>query len=84
MITPMALRATRSTDGALGLLRVLGYDTSSARPYDLRDLGLPRVGTRLGAHQRRRFGILVAEVDELPRSLKTLGRRLVDGFHDTP
>ncbi|MGD9734758.1 MAG: Eco57I restriction-modification methylase domain-containing protein [Solirubrobacterales bacterium] len=80
----MALRGTRSTEGALNLLRALGYETDSARPYDLGDVGLTGVGTRLRAHQRRGYGVLVAEVDDVPRSLKTVGRRLIDGFHDQP
>jgi hypothetical protein len=84
VITPMLLRGVRSVDGALALLRALGYDTSIARPYDLTDVGLSGVGTRLRAHQTRGFGVLVAEVDELPRSFKTVGRRLVDRFHDEP
>lgn len=68
----------------MSLLRALGYDTAPARPYDLGDIGLAGVGTRLRAHQSRGHGILVAELDELPRSLKTVGRRLIDRFHDQP
>lgn len=84
MITPMALRGTRSIEGALHLLHALGYDTAAARPYGLDDIGLTGTGTRLRAHQRRGYGILVAEVDDVPRSFKTIGRRLLDGFHDQP
>ena len=80
----MLLRGARSVDGALGLVRALGYDTTVGRPYDLGDVGLSGVGTRLRAHQTRGYGLLVAEVDELPRSFKTIGRRLVDRFHDEP
>ncbi len=84
MITPMLLRGGRSVDGALGLLRALGYDTAAARPYDLTEVGLSGVGTRLRTHQTRGYGVLVAEVNELPKSFKTIGRRLVDRFHDEP
>lgn len=80
----MALRGCRSTEGALNLLRALGYDAGAARPYDLRDIGLAGIGTRLRAHQSHGHGILVAEIDDLPRSLKTTGRRLIDRFHDQP
>ena len=30
------------------------------------------------------YGVLVAEVDSIPRSLRTFGRRLVEQFHDRP
>lgn len=71
-------------DGALTLLRTLGYAADAARPYDLADLGMVGVGTRIRTSQSRGAGILVAEVDDLSRSLKTVGRRLLDSFHDQP
>ena len=81
----MNLRTVRSPDGALELLRLLGYDAAQARPYDLADLGWSGVGLRLGgARAGRGYGVLVAETPELPRSLRTFGRRLVEMFHDAP
>jgi hypothetical protein len=59
----MALRGTRSAEGALNPLRALGYETVNARPYDLDDIGLTGVGTRRRAHRRRGYGVLVSEVD---------------------
>lgn len=82
----MNLRAVRSRDGALELLGLLGYDGAVGRPYDLSDLGWEGVGTRLRSERSpaRGYGVLVAETHELPRSLRTFGRRLVDQFHDRP
>lgn len=84
VITQMVLRGVRSNDGALNLLRALGYDAEAARPYDLADVGLAGVGTRIRSSQSRGAGVLIAEVEALPRSLKTVGRRLLDRFHDQP
>jgi hypothetical protein len=84
VLTEMNLRSLRSPDGALEVLRQLGYDTETAKPYQLEDVGLSGVGTRLRRSQSRGYGVLIAEVDELPRSLKPLGRKLIEGFHDYP
>jgi len=86
MINRMNLVAVRSTETALELLGLLGYDASLARPYDLSDLGWEGTATRLRSERSpaRGYGVLVAEVDELPRSLRVFGRRLVELFHDRP
>ena len=81
----MNLTTVRSADTALELLGLLGYDAAGARPYDLHDLGWEGVGRRLGGTRAGRgYGVLVAETPNLPRSLKTFGRRLVEMFHDAP
>jgi hypothetical protein len=86
MINRMNLVAVRSRETALELLGLLGYDAAAARPFDLTDLGWEGVGTRLRSERSpaRGYGVLVAETPELPRSLRTFGRRLVDEFHDRP
>lgn len=84
-ITLMNLRAVRSEEGALSLLGLLGYDTATVKPYDLTEVGWDGVGRRLGAASPRRgYGVLVATIPELPRSLRGFGRHLVDMFHDQP
>lgn len=82
----MNVRAVRSAEGALELLALLGYDRGLARPYDLSDVGWPGRGTRLLSDRSpaRGYGVVVAETAELPRSLRTFGRRLVESFHDQP
>jgi hypothetical protein len=82
----MNLRAVRSPEGALELLGLLGYDRGLARPYDLSDLGWQGRGTRLlrDRSPTRGYGIVVAQTPELPRSLRSFGRRLVENFHDQP
>ena len=86
VINRMNLVSVRSTDTALELLGLLGYDRSVSRPYDLSDLGWEGVGTRLRNERSpaRGYGVLVAEIPELPRSFKVLGRRIVELFHDRP
>jgi hypothetical protein len=86
VINQMNLRTVRSAEEALGLLRLLGYDSAAARPFDLSEVGLAGVGRRLRSERSpaRGYGVLVAEVPEMPRSLKTFGRRLVEELHDRP
>lgn len=85
-ITAMLLRGVRSPEKAIDLLlRPLGYD---ATPLRLEDgyLDLPnaplRVWTSIKADSG--YGVLVAELPARPRSLRRLGRRLVEDFHDAP
>ena len=73
----MNLRAARSVDGVMDLLGALGYDTAAARPFDLADVGLAGTAQRIRTHQAKGPGVLVAEVDRLPDSLKT--EALMDG-----
>lgn len=80
----MTLRGARSMDGAMALLAALGYDTDAARPFDLADLGLEGTARRIRTHQTRGPGVLVAELDAVPDSLKTVGRRMTERFHDEP
>lgn len=80
----MNLRAARSVDGVMDLLGALGYDTAAARPFDLADVGLAGTAQRIRTHQTKGPGVLVAEVDRLPDSLKTVGRRMTENFHDEP
>jgi hypothetical protein len=86
MINRMNLVAVRSRETALELFGLLGYDGALGSPYDLADVGWEGMGTRLRSERSpaRGYGVLVAETRELPRSLKTFGRRLVDEFHDRP
>src|SRR5450830_59891 len=84
-ISPMNLRPVRSAAAAVDLLKQLGYDASPL-PYDGSALGLGGEALRLHSDRSpaRGYGVLVAELEEMPRSLRTLGRRLVEQFHDRP
>jgi hypothetical protein len=81
----MNLRALRSPVEALSLLRLLGYEAAPL-PYDGSSLGLDGQAHRLNSHRSpaRGYGILVAELARSPASLRTLGRKLVEQFHDRP
>lgn len=81
----MNLRPVRSAAAAVDLLKQLGYDASPL-PYDGSALGLGGEALRLHSDRSpaRGYGVLVAELEEMPRSLRTLGRRLVEQFHDRP
>ncbi len=84
-ISQMNLRSATSPEGAIGLLRLLGYDANPL-PFDPTGLGLEGEALRLLSDRSpaRGYGVLVAELAEAPRSLRTLGRRLVEQFHDRP
>jgi Eco57I restriction-modification methylase len=85
-VTQMNLRTVRSPERAVDLLRLLGYE-SRALPYDLRALGLdgaPALRLNSDRSPSRGYGVLVAELDRAPRSLRSFGRRLVEQFHDRP
>jgi hypothetical protein len=75
----------RSTPDALSLLQLLGYH-APPRPYDASDVGLEVEGLRLfsDSSRARGYGVLVAEVDQAPASLRTFARRLSERFHDAP
>src|SRR5579875_1085983 len=82
----MNLRTVRSSDAAVDLLRLLGYE-AQALPHDGAALGLDgaeALRLRSDRSQARGYGVLIAELDRAPRSLRTLGRRLVEQFHDRP
>ena len=85
-VHPHTLRAARSTNGAVELLRLLGYD-ARALPFAAEAVGLDGAHCHRLTSDRspaRGYGVLVAELDRPPRSLRTLGRRLVEQFHDRP
>lgn len=84
-ITQMNLRGLRSLDDGVGLLQQLGYDASPL-PYDLSDIGLKGQAVRLRSHgaPSEGYGVLIAALEQLPRSFRTAGRRLVESFHDQP
>jgi hypothetical protein len=85
-ITPMLLKGVRSPEKAVDLLlRPLGYD---ATPLRLEDgfLDLPTPPLRVWTNHKADsgYGVLIAELPARPRSLRRLGRRLIDDFHDAP
>ncbi len=85
-VTQMNLRAVRSPEQAVELLRLLEYEANPL-PYDPLAIGLDggeALRMRSDRSPARGYGLLIAEVDETPRSLRTLGRRLVEQFHDRP
>src|SRR5262245_1159759 len=81
----MNLRGVRSTEDALSLLRLLGYEANPL-PYDGAGVGLTGSVVRLnsGRSPARGYGVVVADGAEVPRSLRTFGRKLVEQFHDRP
>ncbi|MGH3991685.1 MAG: hypothetical protein ACRDSN_04375, partial [Pseudonocardiaceae bacterium] len=85
-VTQMNLRAVRSPEKAVELLRLLEYEANPL-PYEANAIGLDGVSAlrmRSDRSPARGYGLLIAELDEAPRSLRTLGRRLVEQFHDRP
>ena len=84
-ISQMILRTVRSQDDAVVLLGQLGYDAKPL-PYDPSVVGLSGAALRLNSDRSpaKGYGVLVAEMDAIPRSLRTFGRRLVEQFHDRP
>ncbi|MDA8201911.1 MAG: Eco57I restriction-modification methylase domain-containing protein [Chloroflexi bacterium] len=84
-ISAMNLHALRSVADGVALAQLLGYD-AQALPIDGTAFGLPGEAVRLRSHANPSdgFGVLVATLETRPRSFKTLGRRLIDGFHDHP
>ena len=82
----MNLRAVRSPERAVELLRLLEYEVNPL-PYDTAAMGLDdgeALRMRSDRSPARGYGVLIAELDRAPRSLRTLGRRLVEQFHDRP
>lgn len=84
-ISQMNLRGLRSLDDGIGLLQQLGYDADPL-PFDLSDIGLKGRAVRLRSHASpaEGYGVIIAALDQLPRSFRTAGRRLVESFHDQP
>ena len=85
-ITPMSLHGVRSPQQAIDLLlRPLGYD-APALELEPGFLDLPSPPLRVWTNQKadRGYGVLIAELPARPRSLRRLGRRLIDEFHDEP
>lgn len=85
-ISPMNLKPVRSFERAKELLRLLEYE-ANALPYDASDLGLedaPAIRLRSDRSQARGYGVLVIELEQVPRSLRRFGRLLVERFHDQP
>src|SRR5437879_6453526 len=80
------VRAVRGSETALELLGLLGYDASRALYADAADYGLDGSAQRIKSTQNKRegYGVLVAEVDDVPRSLRRTGRLLVEVLHNSP
>ena len=83
--TPMNLRGLRSPEGALDLVRLLGYD-GEPLPFPGNDYGLSDDAIHVRSRNRpdQGYGVVIASTDGPGRSFKTLGRRLIEGFHDHP
>lgn len=83
--THMNLRGLRSPGGALDLVRLLGYDAEPV-PFPGTDYGLSDDAVHLRPRGRPDlgYGVVIASTDGSGRSFKTLGRRLIEGFHDHP
>lgn len=85
-ISQMNLKPVRSFERVEELLRLLKYE-AKALPYDAGDLGFegaPAIRLRSDRSQARGYGVLVVELDQVPRSLRRFGRLLVERFHDRP
>jgi hypothetical protein len=81
----MNLRPVRSIERAVELARLLGYEANPL-PYDGSGVGLAGETVRLNSDRSpaKGYGLLISEIDAVPRSLRTLGRKLVEQFHDRP
>jgi hypothetical protein len=82
----MNLKPVRSFERAEELLRLLKYE-AKALPYEVEGLGLDgarAMRLRSDRSPARGYGVLVVELDQVPRSLRRFGRRLVEEFHDSP
>lgn len=82
----MNLRPVRSLERAVELLRLLGYEAKPL-PYEAEALGLgdaEALRLRSDRSPARGYGVIVAELDRAPRSLRQFGRRLIEQFHDRP
>jgi hypothetical protein len=81
----MNLRGLRSIEGALALASQLGYD-APALPLDVTVLGASGEAVRLRSDTSlsRGYGLVIGSLAEPPRSLRTVGRRLVKSVHDQP
>ncbi|MGH2451336.1 MAG: Eco57I restriction-modification methylase domain-containing protein [Candidatus Limnocylindria bacterium] len=81
----MNLRPVRSIERAVELARLLGYEANPL-PYDGSGIGLAGETVRLNSDRSpaKGYGLLISEIDSVPRSLRTLGRKLVEQFHDRP
>jgi hypothetical protein len=81
----MNLRPVRSIERAVELARLLGYEANPL-PYDGSGVGLAGETVRLNSDRSpaKGYGLLISEIDSVPRSLRTLGRKLVEQFHDRP
>lgn len=84
-ITQMNLRGIRSPEEVVERLRLLGYDANPL-PFDGSVVGLTGEAIRLNSDRSpaKGYGVLIAEIDTVPRSLRTFARRLVEQFHDRP
>ena len=80
------VRGVRSLADALDFARRLGYQDGKST-LDLPELGLPGFSghyfLRTGKKKREGYGVLVGEMNEIPRSLASLGRGL-RALHDHP
>ena len=79
-ITPMSLHGVRSPQLAIDLLlRPLGYN-APALELEPGFLDFPSPPLRVWTNQKadRGYGVLIAELPVRPRSLRRLGRRLID------
>lgn len=82
------LLAVRSTDTAVALFAELGYN-APGRPFDADSVGLSGVSRALYLRsdlrsKRRGYGVVVAEADHKPPSLRPLARVLRERIHDRP
>ncbi len=86
-IEPVVLRSVRSVEAAVSLLKQLGYDAPPGA-VDTEALGIgsyPRNALVRNKERRREgYAVLVLEAAEPPRSLASLGKRLLLNLHDRP
>ncbi len=84
-VSQMNLRPVRSIERAVELARLLGYEANPL-PYDGSSIGLAGETVRLNSDRSpaKGYGLLISEIEAVPRSLRTLGRKLVEQFHDRP
>jgi hypothetical protein len=86
-ITRAHLRGVRRLEDVVNILGQLGF-AAAASPLVAGDVGIPNLEhcrlLRRGSRRREGYGVLVGEIDRLPRSLLPVAKAARNAVHDRP